>query len=835
MKRFLPLLLVLTGCGPHVAVAPPENAPAEKPAAEKAANDKDKAAADKTSADKPAADKDKVPADKAAADQAAVERAVTEGKAANWSDWRGPAQNGWSPEHDLPNKFVLKKDDPDYNLLWSAPYGGLTAPIIQNGRVYTIGHTGEGQGVQEIVACFDEKDGHVIGEQKFNVFLTDVVRVRVGWTTLAGDPETGNVYAHATSGMLYCFDKDLKKILWSHSLTEEYGRVSGYGGRLTSPIVDGDLVIISMLNGSWGEMAIGGNRFVAFNKRTGEVVWWGGTGIRVSDTYSSTPVIAVINGERLIVSGGFAGVYAFRVRDGVKVWGYEICNEAVNLTPVVVGNLVYIGHGEENDNGTQGGVYCFDASEVKDGKPKLVWRVDGIKAKFGSPVVYDGRVYIPNDVGVLFCLDAKTGEQKWSYEYGTDTKGSPVWADGNIYIADVASNFLILKPGDTGCEEVSKLHFRPKNDVLVNIFGTPVALHGRIYFMTADNIYCFGKKELVTTGAEPLPPEPKETPAAADAKPATIQIVPADVLLTPGESVDLKAYGFDDHGQPLGAVKVDWALGPMHPPVYPPGITPPPALPGKPPDLKGKLSEASGDETKLTVAGPTPPLQFGTVEATFGDLKTHCRVRVAPKLPFNADFSKVPLGRTPAAWVNTQGKFSVIEGPKGVADHPIFSKRNNNPNILVARANAYIGAPTLSDYTVEVDEYGTKVKTDMPDMGCGNSHYELVLFGNDQKLHILSWDAQSRIDTNAPFAWKPDTWYHLKFKVSPKDGKALVQAKVWPRDDKEPEKWTLEVTDAYPNTEGTPFLYGFSVGDVGPQEPGTSIYYDNLKIYPNEK
>ncbi len=332
---------------------------------------------------------------------------------------RGPAQNGWSPERDLPSKFVLKKDDPDYNLVWTAPYGGLTAPIIQNGRVYIIDHCGEGQGVQERVACFDEKDGHVIGEQKFNVFLTDVVRVRVGWTTLSGDPETGNIYAHATSGMFYCFDKDLKKILWSHSLTEEYGRVSGYGGRLTSPIVDGDLVIVSMLNGSWGEMAIGGNRFVAFNKRTGDVVWWSGTGIRVSDTYSSTPVIAVINGERLVVSGGFAGIYAFRVRDGVKVWGYEICHEAVNLTPVVVGNLVYIGHGEENGNGTQGGVYCFDASEVKDGKPKLVWRVDGIKAKFGSPVVHDGLVYVPNDVGALYCLDAKTGDQKWVYQYGT--------------------------------------------------------------------------------------------------------------------------------------------------------------------------------------------------------------------------------------------------------------------------------------------------------------------------------------------------------------------------------------------------------------------------------
>ena len=46
---------------------------------------------------------------------------TAEAKLANWSDWRGPAQNGWSPEHGLPDAFVLKKDDPNYNLLWSAP------------------------------------------------------------------------------------------------------------------------------------------------------------------------------------------------------------------------------------------------------------------------------------------------------------------------------------------------------------------------------------------------------------------------------------------------------------------------------------------------------------------------------------------------------------------------------------------------------------------------------------------------------------------------------------------------------------------------------------------
>ncbi len=658
-----------------------------------------------------------------------------------------------------------------------------------------------------------------------------MVKVRVGWTTLAGDPETGNIYAHATSGMFFCFDKDLKKVLWSHSLTEEYGRVSGYGGRLTSPIVDGDLVILSMLNGSWGEMAIGGNRFVAFNKRTGDVVWWSGTGIRVSDTYSSTPVVAVINGERLLISGGFAGVYAFKIRTGEMAWGYQICHEAVNLTPVVDGSYVYIGHGEENDNNTQGSVFCLDASKVENGKPKLVWRVDGIKAKYASPVVHDGKVYVCNDVGALYCLDAKTGDQKWIYQYGTDSKGSPVLADGKIYLAESDSNIYVLKPDDNGCTELSKLHFRPKDGVPVSIYGSPSILHGHIYFMTSNDLYCFGNKEAKGT-AEPLPPEPKETPG--DIKPAHIQIVPADVLLAPGDEVDLKAYAFDAHGLPLGAVKVDWKLGAMHPPVYPPGITPPPPLPGSPPDLKGKLSAENGEETKLTIAGPAPPLQFGTVEATLGDLKVHCRVRVAPKLPFVADFSKVPLGRTPAAWVNTQGKYSVVPMPGAADKRPVLAKRNNNSNILVARSNAYIGAPTLSDYTIEADLYGTQVKTNLPDMGVGNCRYELTMAGNNQKLRLLSWDAESRIDDSIDFAWKPDTWYHLRLKVSVKDGKGLIQGKVWPRDDKEPEKWTIEVEDAYPNTEGSPFLYGFSVDpEESPAHPGTAIYYDNLKIAPN--
>jgi hypothetical protein len=165
---------------------------------------------------------------------------------------------------------------------------------------------------------------------------------------------------------------------------------------------------------------------------------------------------------------------------------------------------------------------------------------------------------------------------------------------------------------------------------------------------------------------------------------------------------------------------------------------------------------------------------------------------------------------------------------------PVLMKRNDNPNILVARAESYIGAPNLSDYTIESDVYGNKVKTDMPDLGIGNCRYQLELVGNEQVLRLHTWDAQSRLVKEAKFPWKPEVWYTMKLKVSVAGGKASVQGKIWPRDGKEPAEWTIAFEDPYPNTEGAPFLYGFSTGIVDAKNPGCVIYYDNVKITPNQ-
>jgi len=753
-----------------------------------------------------------------------------------WSHWRGPEQTGVSRERDLPEKFSLDPKAENSNLIWRVESGGRSTPVVQNGRVYIINKTGDGLTEQERVMCFDEKDGKVLWEHKFNVFYTDHVSSRLGWTMPVGDPETGNVYVHGCQGLLFCFDKD-GKIVWQHSLTEEYGRISGYGGRITSPIIDGELLLMGFVNGSWGEQAIARDRFVAMDKKTGKILWWSSTGFPFKGTYYSTPVAATIGGQRLLISGGGdGGVHAFKVRTGEKVWSYIFSSGEINCSPVVAGDRVYIGHGEENGN-QQGQIICVDGAQVTKGEPKLIWSVDGIKAKYASPIIHDGLFYVCNDAGKLFCLDANTGDLKWDFKYGRNTKGSPVLADGKIYVAEVDSKFHILKPSKEGCERLSSQFFRrTPSGADVSINGSPAVANGRVYFMTSSELLCIGKKDH-TAKADPIPQPPAE--ATGGDKLAHLQIISADVVLHPGESVPLKALAFNDKGRLIGDVKVEWSLAGMRPPQ---GAPPPPqgsAPPPPPPALQGELSEKSNSATTRLTANKVPPQQFGRVVATLGDLTADCRVRVVAPVPYVSNFAPVPEGRTPAGWVNCQGKFEVVALPGGT--QKVLKKRANDSRPGLARANTFLNTPDMKDYTIEADVMPTQVKLQSkdelidhwPDAGICCQRYTLMLTGG-QALRLVSWDALPRVDKTVAFPTKSGEWYRMKLTVQMQGDQGLVLAKVWPRDKPEPKDWTIEFTDPIPNREGAPALYGFAQG-ILEGKIGTEIFFDNIKITPNKK
>ncbi len=751
---------------------------------------------------------------------------VMTSRAADWPHWRGPWQNGVSPEKNLPAKWSPTGE----NLIWKAPYGCRSTPLVMNGRVYLINYAAEHvkkngkiedvpQTIQERVLCLDANTGKFINEHRFNVFQCDIVTVRLGWTDLAGDPKTGNVYAHGSQGYLNAYDKDLKR-LWSRQLTEEFGRVTGYGGRVTSPLVEGDLVILGMINSSWGDQAKGNDRFFAFNKYDGSVVWVSEPRPEQRGTYYSHAIAATINGVRLVITGTSDGsVAAMQANTGQVAWSYNLSIAPINSSPVFdpKTKYVYIGSGEESpDNNVQGRIVCVDAGKVEDGAPALVWQKDGIKARYASPILdtQASRLYVPDDQGQLYCFEAKSGKQLWKFRYGRNARGSPVLADGKIYVGDVFSKFSILQPGDKKCVKLHE-HFFPSPDGDVEVNGTPAVANGRVYFATSDEFFCIGLKDAKPAKNFFLVPPPALPPGKA----TQLQVLPAEVRVHPGESVSFRLRTFDEKGNFVAEEPVkdaSWSL---------PTPPPPPGKKISPPPLKGEIAEG-----RLTVDAKLPS-QHGYLLVKANGLTARARVRVAPRLPYTQDFEKVPEGTVPGGWINTQGKFYVAK----VEGNNVLKKVNNSSKPPIVEGFAYIGTPAMKDYTIQCDVLGTvkKMGTDeqMPEIGIVANRYTLLLAGNIQKLRILSWEVLPRIDQTIGFAWKPGVWYRMKLTVA---AKGQVFGKVWQRDQPEPKAWTVSVTDPRPNTEGTPALFGAVTGVAEPR-PGNDIYYDNVIITPNKK
>jgi len=793
--------------------------------------------------------------------------------AGDWTHWRGPEQNGFARDTGLPVGWETFKAGRD-NLIWKVPVGYRSTPVIMGGKMYVIAAIGDVPRPQtdaeklvtgERIVCMDTKDGKVLWERRFNVFLSDIVTSRLGWAPLTADPETKKVYAHTSGGFMVCLDGETGKTVWEHQLTEEYGRVTGYGGRVAGPICDSGLVIVSMAQGSWGSFARGAGRFVAFDKDTGNIVWWGETPFDLIGTYYSNPVVANIGGQRLIISGGADGaLHAFQVRTGKRVWSYKYSAGVINPSPVVVGNYVLCAHGEENpEGGDIGRVICVDGSKVTNGRPQLVWQFrDGTRFGLASPATDGKLLYVPTDGGKLYCFDIfkeatgtdKSNKPLWRFGYGTTARGSPVVGDNKIFITEVNARFAIIElNGKRAPEKSHVVQFKapppPDGEGQVEVNSSPAIVDGRIYFGTRDEAYCIGTKD-GKAGAVP-PAKAAETPAKAGEAPAQLLIYPADVEVKPGDAVEFELRAFTANGVPIPDAKLqaEWSLPvPAAPKKEATGKekkkddTPAKDVPvekkveaapkaGGPPALDATIDVATG---KITI-NPKKPGQNGLVMAKVGNLTALARVRVVPQIPYKQDFTQVPTGAVPGGWVNTQGKYTVVEkdGEK------VLFKVNTNPRPPVARAYAYITAPTSTGFTIEADIMGVQKKDKLPDAGIMANRYTLYLDGKADEngqgsARLISWEALPRIDVTTPFHWKSGTWYRLKLTVEVGDKVAVVRGKVWERGQTEPEKWTVEFKDPLPNKEGAAALYGY-VTNAEADDPGSEIYYDNVTVTPSGK
>jgi outer membrane protein assembly factor BamB len=706
----------------------------------------------------------------------------------DWPFWRGPRYDGSSTTTGLVETFNPNARSGG-NMLWKRDdLGTRSTPIVMGDKLYVLARAEPGTDREgERVVCVDAMTGQTVWENRFNVWLSDVPAERVGWSSVVGDPTTGRVYALGVCGLFQCLDGQTGQTIWSVPMHEHFGMVTTYGGRTNFPVICEDLVIVSGLITGWGEMARPAHRFVGFDKRTGEVVWMNGTTIGPYDTNYSAPTISNVNGVKMLVVGSGDGrVWAFQPRTGLPIWNYEISRRGLNVAPLVVGETVYMGHSEENEIGTaMGTVLAMDATGRGDlTQSSEKWRVFELMMGKSSPVLVDGRLYCADDGAKLHILDAATGEPIVDrISLGTAMRASLLYADGKIYAATLNGRWYILRPdADQGAEIISNGRF-PRGE---ECDASPICAAGNVYFTTSGAIYCLRDPDQQPS-VNSLPPAPSENPVDRDPTPTHLQIVPAEVLMQPGQTRTFSARLFNAGGQLLGETEAEYTV------TGPGTITP---------------------EGQFT-ADPSARHQAAFVSARAGELQGRARVRIVPPLPWEFTFDD--LTDPPVTWVGARYRHVVraVDGSSALVKVTTIPKGT--------RSRCWFGPSDLANYTIEADVRGAMVNERMPDIGIIAQGYCLDLQGVGQKLQIRTWVPQLRMARTVDFAWKPDTWYVMKLQAQVEDGQAVLRGKVWPRGSPEPEDWTVQATDAAPNRAGSPGLFGNATD--------AELTIDNIRVY----
>jgi len=258
---------------------------------------------------------------------------------------------------------------------------------------------------------------------------------------------------------------------------------------------------------------------IVLDKATGRLVARDGERLspRTFHCTWSSPSLGGVGRRRLVFFGGPDGVcYAFealkaasphaRVATLAKVWSFDCDPEApkknvhayvrnrekgpsvIKGMPVYHDGRVYVAVGGDIWWGKRKAwLKCIDASGSGDVTASgLIWSYPLVKHSCSTPAISGGLVYIADCGHGLHCIDAKTGRAVWTHETKQEIWGSPLVADGKVYIGTRRRVLWVFAAGRR-----KKVLATIRMDGALH--GTVTAANGVLYLTTMARLYAIGK------------------------------------------------------------------------------------------------------------------------------------------------------------------------------------------------------------------------------------------------------------------------------------------------------------------------------------------------------
>jgi outer membrane protein assembly factor BamB len=399
-------------------------------------------------------------------------------RAENWPQWRGPNLDGVSRETNLPAEW-----GPDKNIAWKLKLPGMggSTPAVWGDRIFLTCEDGA-----DLVLMCVGTDGKELWKGK----------VGAGRLRSRGDEGNGasaspctdgkHVYAFVGTGDFACFDFDGKEV-WRFSVHERYGRYRTMHGLHTAPVLHGDRLYLALIhtNGSW---------VVALDKADGKDVWKverkSDGRNECKDSYA-TPTVWSNGKDAYLVVHGNDYTTAHRLDDGSEIWRLGDLNPPDRYnewfrfvaSPVATPELIV---SPTAKNGPVVGVKPDATGLIKAGGPGEQWRRATGTPDVSSPLVHGGLVYLSGERGQLTCLDAKTGQTKYSEKlHAARYRASPVYADGKVYLTARDGVMTVVAAGP-------KFKRLAENKLPDETAASPAVSGGRIYLRGFAALYAIG-------------------------------------------------------------------------------------------------------------------------------------------------------------------------------------------------------------------------------------------------------------------------------------------------------------------------------------------------------
>jgi outer membrane protein assembly factor BamB len=329
------------------------------------------------------------------------------------------------------------------------------------------------------VLALDRKSGKILWQRTAKVATPHEGYHRAYGSFASNSPATDGKYVYASFGSrgIYCYDFN-GKLIWEKDFNVQMKMRLAFGEG-SAPLLVGDRLFLVFDHEA-------GSFIVALDKRNGKELW---RATREEPSSWSTPLAIEHGGRTEIVVSATNKVRSYDPGTGKVLWESGGLGSNAIPVPVYQNGMVYVMSGHRDPRlmaiklGKQGDLTGSDA---------IVWSHTRGVPYTASPVLYDNKLYVVTDSGMVSAFNATTGEPYYAQTRlprSANLKASLVGANGKLYLATEDGDVVVLKMGE-------KFEVIATNHLTDQVFiATPVIAAGEIYLRSQNTLFCISEKK----------------------------------------------------------------------------------------------------------------------------------------------------------------------------------------------------------------------------------------------------------------------------------------------------------------------------------------------------